>query len=115
RGFGLPYPADAAISRHLAQFLSLHADGVLPDTVLLNGGVFHAHAIAQRLTDLLSRWRGSAVRVLHNPHPDWAVARGAAAYGLARHQAKQIAGQLDEQQLAKSQSNQLQNKAKKAP
>ena len=115
RGFGLPYPADAAISRHLAQFLSLHADGALPDTVLLNGGVFHAHAIAQRLTDLLSRWRGSAVRVLHNPHPDWAVARGAAAYGLARHQAEQIAGQLDEQQLAKSQSNQLQNKAKKAP
>ena len=91
RGFGLPYPADAAISRHLAQFLSLHADGALPDTVLLNGGVFHAHAIAQRLTDLLSRWRGSAVRVLHNLHPDWAVARGAAAYGLARHQAQQAA------------------------
>ena len=86
RGFGLPYPADAAISRHLAQFLSVHADGALPDTVLLNGGVFHAHALVQRLTDLLSTWRGSPVRVLHNPHPDWAVARGAAAYGLARAQ-----------------------------
>lgn len=88
RGFGLPYPADAAISRHLAQFLSLHTDGALPDTVLLNGGVFHAHALVQRLTDLLSSWRGSPVRVLHNPHPDWAVARGAAAYGLARVQAE---------------------------
>ena len=86
RGFGLPYPADAAISRHLAQFLSVHADGALPDTVLLNGGVFHAHALVQRLTDLLCTWRGSPVRVLHNPHPDWAVARGAAAYGLARAQ-----------------------------
>src|SRR5690606_26092668 len=36
RGFGLPYPADAAISRHLAQFLAQHAAGDLPDTVLLN-------------------------------------------------------------------------------
>ncbi|GAB2490378.1 Hsp70 family protein [Comamonas humi] len=86
RGFGLPYPADAAISRHLAQFLSQHAEGDLPDSVLLNGGVFHAHAVVQRLTEQLSAWRGSPVRVLHNPHPDWAVARGAVAYGLARFQ-----------------------------
>lgn len=91
RGFGLPYPADAAISRHLAQFLTLHADGDLPDTVLLNGGVFHAHALVQRLTKQLNAWRGSPVRVLHNPHPDWAVARGAAAYGLARAQAQKVA------------------------
>lgn len=91
RGFGLPYPADAAISRHLAHFLAQHAAGEMPDTVLLNGGVFHAHALAQRLTQQLSQWRGSPVRVLHNPHPDWAVARGAAASGLARWQAEQIA------------------------
>lgn len=101
RGFGLPYPADAAISRHLAQFLARHTGGELPDTVLLNGGVFHAHAIVQRLTDLLTQWRGSAVRVLHNPHPDWAVARGAAAYGLAQHQHQQQAAQA----LKESQSN----------
>jgi hypothetical protein len=64
----------------------------LPDTVLLNGGVFHAHAMVQRLTQLLGRWRGSPVRVLHNPHPDWAVARGAAAYGWrASRAAAQIA------------------------
>ncbi|RGE42669.1 molecular chaperone DnaK [Comamonas testosteroni] len=86
RGFGLPYPADAAITRHLAQFLTQHAGDELPDTVLLNGGVFHAHAIVERLTQQLGAWRGSAVRVLHNPHPDWAVARGAAAHGLARWQ-----------------------------
>ncbi|MFD2752560.1 Hsp70 family protein [Comamonas terrae] len=99
RGFGLPYPADAAISRHLAQFLSQHAEGELPDSVLLNGGVFHAHAVVQRLTEQLSVWRGSPVRVLHNPHPDWAVARGAAAYGLARFQPmaeeKSAPGQAD--------------------
>lgn len=93
RGFGLPYPADAAISRHLAQFLRLHAGDALPDAVLLNGGVFHAHALVQRLTEQLSAWRGSPVRVLHNPHPDWAVARGAAAYGLAREQAKKYSEQ----------------------
>ena len=97
RGLGLPYPADAAISRHLAQFLLQHAEGELPDTVLLNGGVFHAHAVVQRLTEQLSAWRGSPVRVLHNPHPDWAVARGAAAYGLARFQPvaeeKEVPGQ----------------------
>ncbi|WP_313336234.1 Hsp70 family protein, partial [Comamonas sp.] len=88
RGFGLPYPADAAITRHLAQFLAQHAGHggaqALPDTVLLNGGVFHAHAVVERLTQQLSAWRGTAVRVLHNPHPGWAVARGAAAYGLTR-------------------------------
>ena len=86
--FGLPYPAEAAITRHLAAFLAQQCDGgdALPDTVLLNGGVFHAHALAERLTQILSDWRGAPVRVLHNPHPDDAVARGAAAHGLARWQ-----------------------------
>ncbi|WP_046240814.1 hypothetical protein, partial [Delftia tsuruhatensis] len=58
RGLGLPYPADAAITRHLAQFLAQHAAGELPDAVLLNGGVFHAHALAQRLVAQLQAWRG---------------------------------------------------------
>ncbi len=87
RALGLPYPQDAAISRHLAQFLAQHAGQELPDAVLLNGGVFHAHALAERLATLLGQWRGAPVRVLHNPHPDWAVARGAAAHGLAQWQA----------------------------
>ena len=85
RGLGLPYPADAAITRHLAQFLAQHAGGDLPDTLLLNGGVFRAPALVQRVTEVLAHWRGAMPRVLHNPHPDWAVARGAAAYGLAQH------------------------------
>jgi hypothetical protein len=95
--FGLPYASDPAITRHLADFLRQHAqasrealglddDGSLPvpDTLLLNGGVFRGAALAQRLADTLSAWRGQPVRVLHNADPDVAVARGAVAYSLAR-------------------------------
>ena len=86
--WGLPYPADPAITRHLADFLGRHADGAddvpLPDTLLLNGGVFQAPALAQRLAHTLERWRGAPLRVLHNDAPDLAVARGAVAYALVR-------------------------------
>jgi molecular chaperone DnaK (HSP70) len=95
--FGLPYASDPAITRHLADFLRQHAqaarealgiddDGSLPvpDTLLLNGGVFRGAVLAQRLADTLSAWRGAPIRVLHNADPDVAVARGAVAYSLAR-------------------------------
>jgi len=110
--FGLPYAGDPAITRHLAGFLrsqrpaepaggpypsTLGSDPIvdtgsavgtapmpLPDTLLLNGGVFHAAVLAERLAEVLSAWRGAPVRVLHNEDPDVAVARGAVAYSLAR-------------------------------
>jgi molecular chaperone DnaK (HSP70) len=95
--FGLPYASDPAITRHLAHFLRQHAqaaraalgledDGRLPvpDTLLLNGGVFRGDALARRLADVLAAWRGAPIRVLHNADPDVAVARGAVAYSLAR-------------------------------
>lgn len=95
--FGLPYASDPAVTRHLAGFLRQHAaaarealglpdDGTLPvpDTVLLNGGVFRGAALAQRLVDTLAAWRGAPVHVLYNENPDIAVARGAVAYTLAR-------------------------------
>jgi molecular chaperone DnaK (HSP70) len=95
--FGLPYASDPAITRHMADFLRQHAqaarealgigdDGALPvpDTLLLNGGVFRGAALAGRLADTLSAWRGQPVRVLHNADPDVAVARGAVAYTLSR-------------------------------
>ena len=96
--FGLPYAADPAISRHLAAFLAQHATAsrqalgesapadhpALPDAVLLNGGVFHGAALAERLLAILADWRGAPLRRLDNPDPDLAVARGAVAYGLAR-------------------------------
>jgi molecular chaperone DnaK (HSP70) len=96
--FGLPYASDPAITRHLAAFLRQHAqaarealgvadDGArlpVPDTLLLNGGVFRGAALAQRLADTLAGWRGAPLRVLHNDNPDVAVARGGVAYSLAR-------------------------------
>ncbi len=87
--FGLPYASDAAITRHIAAFLRRHGaqGGALPDTVLLNGGVFHAEALRQRLLDTLNSWRASGtapVRLLATPRLDAAVARGAVAYAMAR-------------------------------
>ena len=90
--FGLPYAQDAAITRHLASFLQQH-QGELPDTLLLNGGVFRADALARRLADTLAHWRGQPLTILHNDNPDVAVARGAVAYALARRgQAPRIGG-----------------------
>ncbi len=89
--FGLPYARDAAITRHIADFLRQH--GALPDTLLLNGGVFRADALARRLADTLAGWRGAPLRLLHNDNPDVAVARGAVAYALAqRGEAPKIGG-----------------------
>lgn len=94
---GLPYVADAAITRHVAAFVARHQDVAkdavgdrlvngmaLPDAVLLNGGVFRGAPIRERMLSVLSGWRGEAVRVLENADPELAVARGAALYGLAR-------------------------------
>ncbi|MCC7700667.1 hsp70 family protein [Janthinobacterium sp. GW460P] len=90
--FGLPYAQDAAITRHLASFLHQH-QGELPDTLLLNGGVFRADALARRLAETLAHWRGQPLTILHNDNPDVAVARGAVAYALARRgQAPRIGG-----------------------
>ncbi|WP_341312113.1 Hsp70 family protein [Paraburkholderia sp. IMGN_8] len=112
--FGLPYATDAAITRHIAAFLSRFAaqsrkalgspstaEGAVtdsgplpvPDTLLLNGGVFRAEALSQRLASTLGNWRGEPLNVLHNDNPDVAVARGAVAYALARAgQAPKIGG-----------------------
>ncbi|RFP18372.1 MULTISPECIES: Hsp70 family protein [unclassified Duganella] len=97
--FGLPYASDAAITRHLASFLRQHAAAArealgmaaddraaipMPDTLLLNGGVFRADALASRLEATLTNWRGQPLQVLHNDNPDVAVARGGVAYALGQ-------------------------------
>ncbi|KLV07186.1 molecular chaperone DnaK [Photobacterium aquae] len=103
--FGLPYAADPAISKHLAQFIALHdnvcrhslAEGgvviedgqpAIPVAVLLNGGVFNSPLLAERVLSTFSAWRGDNVTQLCNPHPDLAVAYGAVAYAKARHGAQ---------------------------
>jgi molecular chaperone DnaK (HSP70) len=80
--FGLPYAADAAITRHLAAFLALHR--ARPTAVLWNGGVLKSAQIRARILEVLTAWLGATPRVLENAAPDLAVARGAAYYGLAR-------------------------------
>ncbi len=102
--FGLPFASDAAITRHLAHFLTSHAGGeeaedgrnedpsARPDVVLFNGGFFASSKLRNRLTDVLCSWftekgkgkkRWSPV-VLKNDRLDLAVARGAAYYGMVR-------------------------------
>ncbi len=73
-----------AVTRHVAAFLQQHRSAGWPDALLLNGGVFRAHAIAARLQATLAHWSGRPLRLLQNEDPDVAVARGAVAYALAR-------------------------------
>lgn len=87
---GLPYSADAAITRHLAQFLRSVKPGELtpPTHVLFNGGVFRAAALRERVLAVLNQWLAAegapAVRPLEGEDLMHAVARGAAYYGVAR-------------------------------
>ena len=107
--FGLPYAADAAITRYLAAFLSAHRhvaldgdvrgvaghDPARPDLVLFNGGFFASPILRGRLLDVLSSWFSESTgdepgarrwqpHVLDNDRLDLAVAQGAAYYGMVR-------------------------------
>jgi len=98
---GLPYAADAAVTRHLAQFLRQPAANAergelkrtasglaAPTHVLFNGGVLRAGALRERLMNVLNGWLAAegqpAADVLTGEDLMHAVARGAAYYGLAR-------------------------------
>jgi hypothetical protein len=103
---GLPYASDAAITKHLASFLGRQAGATSklagfaarssagtqllhPTALLFNGGVLKGEAIRERVVDMLNAWLeadgGSPVRMLGSVDLDLAVAKGAAAYGLAKH------------------------------
>lgn len=103
RTAGLPYAQDAGITRHLAAFLSKqqyatndlsdinlpeHATFLHPSAVLFNGGVLKAHALAERLMQVLNSWliaeQAPEARLLAGADLDLAVARGAAYYGFVR-------------------------------
>ncbi|WP_437731569.1 Hsp70 family protein [Sorangium sp. So ce1335] len=82
--FGLPYERDVAITRHVAWFFARHAPASRgPSALLLNGGVFRARRVAERLARAIERWGGPPLDMLPHADPDLAVARGAVAYGLA--------------------------------
>ena len=102
---GLPYAADAAVTRHLARFLTRQSSGgpsagqirrgangmACPTHVLFNGGVVKAAPLRERIVEVLSRWLEQqgfapldASHVLDAPDLDHAVARGAAYYGRSR-------------------------------
>jgi hypothetical protein len=104
--FGLPFAADAGITRYLAAFLTAHRyageessgvgshesafasqkshDPARPDVVLFNGGVFESSLLRHRLIDSLCDWFPPPSLVLDNDRLDLAVARGAAYYGMVR-------------------------------
>jgi len=108
--FGLPYAADAAITRYLAAFLTDHrhagdaetsgndeAQGALPEVVLLNGGFFESPVLRTRLLDVLQSWYSGdeGFKLLDNARLDMAVASGAAYYGMVRRgEGERITGGL---------------------
>lgn len=102
---GLPYATDAAIGRHICSFLRRHAEAAReagarvegglprPDLLLLNGGVFNAPAMIDRLSEVLSRWYGDEpIPMLDHTSLETAVARGAVRSGLARRGIGEVIG-----------------------
>jgi molecular chaperone DnaK (HSP70) len=92
---GLPYAQDPAVTKHLAALLGRHAEAVKgskrmlrPSRLLFNGGVMKSTLLRDRITQCIDKWLGEekapAAKVLEGNDLDLAVARGAAAYGLAR-------------------------------
>ena len=100
---GLPYVADAAVTKHLAHFLARQAEFLLnretkgkkkkapsglPTAILFNGGVFKSPVLRDRLSAVLNQWskeaKAESVRTLQGADLDLSVARGADYYGLVR-------------------------------
>ncbi|SDY07355.1 Hsp70 family protein [Nitrosomonas sp. Nm33] len=102
---GLPYAQDAAITRHLAAFLTRQtgataeltgfenalaggASFLHPTAVLFNGGVFKAQLLTGRVNEVINSWlqkeNAPNVRLLEGADLDLAVAKGAAYYGHVR-------------------------------
>ncbi len=98
---GLPYAADAAITRHMARFLRQQASSAeqgtvrrgpsgiaCPTHVLFNGGVLNAPLVRERILASLNGWLAEEgmepVKALSGEDLMHAVSRGAAYYGLAR-------------------------------
>ena len=84
RELGLPFAADAAITRHLSAFVGAHRKAT---AVLFNGGVMKGRVLRQRVIETLDAWSDSPeedLKVLSGTDLDLAVAHGAAYYGMVR-------------------------------
>lgn len=92
---GLNYATDAAVTKHMAQFLrqtGFVGGSARPTHLLLNGGVLQATSIEHRLLEILNQWLQQAgappLTELRNETKQidlmHAVAHGAAYYGMAR-------------------------------
>src|SRR5579863_8193262 len=83
RELGLPYVADPAVTRHLAEFLS-SAGEVAPDAILFNGGFFIPEILRERVADVMEHWFARRPVIFENRDLDLAVAVGAAYYSYVR-------------------------------
>ncbi len=108
REVGLPYEEEAAITKHLAQFLRdfqknvdesplLHerlgknsSASPWPSHLLLNGGVFHSAVLRERMLSCLQSWCSERLSMLDNPSYDHAVALGAAAFASIEANGEQL-------------------------
>ncbi|CAH0525925.1 Hsp70 family protein [Vibrio hippocampi] len=102
---GLPYAQDAAITRHIAAFLSRQSDAadnlfagmpgmnsspefIKPTALLFNGGVLKSKLLSERLFTTINQWLEKAqsptAKRLAGLDLDLAVASGAAYYGSVR-------------------------------
>lgn len=96
----LPYAQDPRITVHLSAFLARHAEAlqtdmkqgsgtfIHPSVILLNGGVFRARELVDRLCAVINQWLeadgGNKARLLDGVDLDLAVSRGAAYYANVR-------------------------------
>jgi hypothetical protein len=86
---GLPYAADAAITRQLLHFLK-HAgqeSGQMahPSHILFNGGAMTPRALRQRVCSIVGSWQGrDTLPELDSASLNLAVSQGAAYYGMVR-------------------------------
>jgi molecular chaperone DnaK (HSP70) len=81
--WGLPYASDAAVTRHLAQFL---CGRPRVDAILFNGGSLRPELLRERICRQIAKWQGGlSPLALENAHPELAVARGAALFGKILH------------------------------
>lgn len=83
---GLDYAADPRITAHLADFL--RANNTIPTAVLFNGGTCKSQSFQDRIIENLNSWTDSLSKkhpeVLDGADLDFAVSRGAVAYGLSK-------------------------------